>query len=65
MMPHPGFQRGSWLLEGEMAYVKRSLDAIENSVALTDHREFFRCGHGSQRIFMTSQLVGGRGGTNS
>lgn len=47
-----------------MAYIKRSLDAIENSVALRDHREFFRLGHESQRIFMISQLVGGRGGTN-
>lgn len=59
MTPHAEFRRGKLAAGG-----RDGLDAIENSVALRDHREFFRCGHGNQRIFMTSQLVGGRGGSN-
>lgn len=52
-----------WLLEGGTAYIKRSLDAIENSVTLRDHREFFKMWTLKSED-VHDQLVGGRGGTN-
>lgn len=61
----PSPQRGNWLLEEGLCYTQRHLDVVENSVTERGRRAFLRCASGSQGAFMTSQLFGGRDGTDS